>query len=766
MKRSILLIIHILSVVLVVAGFAVLHNYTIRGRGISWINSASFEESVRFSEMVGDDLMAIRRLAVLRNAFEEDAGPDNQNMLVSAESVNGSIIYTVGDVITLAGRFGFSLDPVTRSLTIGEPAGDANNYEIRVTYKAYDPFYFRNITPGPSQGVMTVRDMCLEAMRAMAEYYALDALYRSGQSNFAYAAYFETDSGEELVITNSGDITDNIGAYGKYLLVRNDGAVETNIEPQPRGIQSDGTTFEYSEVEEGYVLEIGVDTMYLYADRYQAAAYGYEGYISRAWRWAGALAAGALILLVTLVLLVRDQDVVKRGKAFAMDRLPIEGMIAIYAFTAVFLYGIFRGGLYNVMGVLAEEGSWNFWCTTVKSVIVYAFCVVILCSMYRRSYQGGVFSNSLILRGINALADDTTGSIWRVLLPYACFLVLNAVCIGAGVYCFSHRLLSRFYLFASVILFAFAAAVDIAAYVLLYGRNVQRTKINSALRRISDGEVEYTMEELEFSGAELEAARSINSISDGLSHAINEQVKADRLKADLITNVSHDIKTPLTSIINYVDLIRRENVDNEKIREYIDVLVRKSARLKNLTEDLVEASKASSGNVRLDMKKIDMSQLASQAAGEFDDKFSARNLEFNLALPEEPAWILADGRHLWRVFENLLNNAAKYSMEHTRIYAEVIREEGSCIFSIKNISQDKLNISPDELTERFIRGDVSRSTEGSGLGLSIAKSLTQLMGGKLVIEIDGDLYKARVVLPEYTGQEPEETEKSGTIEIA
>ena len=394
-------------------------------------------------------------------------------------------------------------------------------------------------------------------------------------------------------------------------------------------------------------------------------------------------------------------------------------------------------------------------------VIVYIFSVEILCSMYRRTYHGGVFYNSLLRRGMLALTDDSTDMVWSTLSAYGLFVSFNAVCIGAGVWCVMNAMLSRFYVFAAIMLFVLAGAVDIAVYVLIYGRRKQRATINKALKQISEGDVEYTIGEEGFSGGELEAVRSINSISDGLNHAITEQVKADRLKADLITNVSHDIKTPLTSIINYVDLLKRENIEDEKIREYIDVLDRKSARLKNLTEDLVEASKASSGNIKLEMTRLDMAELAGQAAGEFEDKFAKRSLEFNLSVPEEPVYILADGRHLWRVFENLLNNAAKYAMEHTRIYADVKKENGNCIFSIKNVSQEKLNISPDELTERFIRGDVSRSTEGSGLGLSIAKSLTTLMGGKLVIEIDGDLYKALVILPEYI-EETENTDENQT----
>ena len=763
MKRSILIILHILAMLLVLAGFVSLRDYSVRGRGISWINSSSFEDSIRFSEMVSSDIAGIKRLAVLKKAFETDNSLDEEKTIVTAESMNGGIVYTVGDILTLSKKFGYTLDNDSHSLVVNR-VSDVNNYQIRVTYKEYDPYYFQNIVPGPSQGVMNIRDLCIETLRSIAEYYSLKAIYDSPESNFQYAAYFLTDDEEELVVSNAQDLSASIGSFGKYLVVSSDYSVTTNIVPQPDNIMQGINDFPYADLD-GNVLEIGIDTMYLYADRYRAAADSFEGYIKNAYYYLAMLIGGAVLMLITLVPIVRDSDVAKTGKVFVMDRLPLESMILILAFGAVAVYGMFRIGLYNFMEVLAEEGSWNFWCKTAKMVIVYIFCVVILCSMYRRSYHGGVFYNSLLRRGMLALADDSTDMIWSTVAGYGLFVLVNAVCIGLGVWCSMNAMLSRFYVFAAIMLFVFAGAVDIAVYVLLYGRRKQRAAINKALKQISGGNVAYTIDEEGYSGGELEAVRSINSISDGLSHAISEQVRADRLKADLITNVSHDIKTPLTSIINYVDLLKRENIEDEKIKEYIDVLDRKSARLKNLTEDLVEASKASSGNIKLEMRRLDMAELAGQAGGEFDDKFAKRNLEFNLSVPEEPVYILADGRHLWRVFENLLNNAAKYSMEHTRIYADVRKENGNCIFSIKNISQDRLNISPDELTERFIRGDVSRSTEGSGLGLSIAKSLTTLMGGKLVIEIDGDLYKANVILPEYNEEmdEAQKNEPNNTI---
>lgn len=242
-------------------------------------------------------------------------------------------------------------------------------------------------------------------------------------------------------------------------------------------------------------------------------------------------------------------------------------------------------------------------------------------------------------------------------------------------------------------------------------------------------------------------AEHLNNISSGLDSAIQEQVKSERLKASLITNVSHDIKTPLTSIINYVDLLKREKIQDPKIAAYLEVLDQKSQRLKTLTEDLVEASKASSGNMKLDISDIDLVELVQQTNGEFEERFALRRLELISSIPDEVLIIQADGRRLWRVLENLYTNAVKYAMEHSRVYVDVLDEDGKAIFTIKNVSESSLNISPDELTERFVRGDVSRATEGSGLGLSISKDLTQLQGGEFQVVIDGDLFKAVVSFP-------------------
>lgn len=244
-----------------------------------------------------------------------------------------------------------------------------------------------------------------------------------------------------------------------------------------------------------------------------------------------------------------------------------------------------------------------------------------------------------------------------------------------------------------------------------------------------------------------EFGETLNNIGGGLEAAVDEKMRSERLKTELITNVSHDIKTPLTSIVNYVDLIKKENIESEKVREYVEVLDRHSARLKKLIEDLVEASKASTGNISVESERCDVGVLLEQSLGEYNERLAECQLSPIVSHPSESIYIMADGRRLWRVFDNLLCNVCKYSMPQTRVYITLEREGDSAVITIRNISRESLNISSDELMERFVRGDSSRNTEGSGLGLSIAKSLTELQGGSLDIAVDGDLFKATLVFP-------------------
>lgn len=266
-------------------------------------------------------------------------------------------------------------------------------------------------------------------------------------------------------------------------------------------------------------------------------------------------------------------------------------------------------------------------------------------------------------------------------------------------------------------------------------------KVREHIRNMYNGNTESVLDEDELYGELKQVAKELNDISGGLSNAIEEATKSERLKTELITNVSHDIKTPLTSIINYVDLMKQEEIKNPKVQEYLEVLDAKSQRLKKLTEDLVEASKASSGNIKLTMENLNVKELIKQVGGEFEDRLKSRGLEVIESFPEEEISILADSRYMYRVMENMYVNIAKYALENSRVYVDVTKTNKKIQIALKNISKDKLNITVDELMERFTRGDVSRTTEGSGLGISIAKSLVELQNGKFDIYLDGDLFK-------------------------
>ena len=270
-------------------------------------------------------------------------------------------------------------------------------------------------------------------------------------------------------------------------------------------------------------------------------------------------------------------------------------------------------------------------------------------------------------------------------------------------------------------------------------------KIKQALKGIYNGQTNIELNTNEFKGELKETSIYINDIQNGFSNAINESIKSERMKTELITNVSHDIKTPLTSIINYVDLLKTENIKNEKAKEYIEILEGKSQRLKKLIEDLVEVSKASSGNLKLNIEKINLVELIKQTTGEFEDKFKEKNLIIETNMLDNNIYINADNRYMYRVIENIFSNISKYALEGSRVYIDVNKNKDQAKIEIKNISKEKLNISADELMQRFVRGDKSRTTEGSGLGLSISKSLVELQNGKFNIIIDGDLFKVEIV---------------------
>ena len=268
-----------------------------------------------------------------------------------------------------------------------------------------------------------------------------------------------------------------------------------------------------------------------------------------------------------------------------------------------------------------------------------------------------------------------------------------------------------------------------------------------AVENMKNGNLDINLDSTKFVFPLKDFARNLNECRDSIEKAVGEALKGERLKTELITNVSHDLKTPLTSIINYVSLLKLCNIEGEDENKYLDILDEKSTKLKRLIEDLTEASKASSGNIKMTVDTVNLNELALQAVGENNDVLENVGLEIVVSQKDNDLFVKADSQHTFRIFDNLFSNVKKYALSGTRVYVDVYKEENYGVFSVKNISKDKLNINPDEITERFVRGDNSRTTEGSGLGLSIARSFTELQNGIFSIEIDGDLFKVTVKLP-------------------
>ncbi len=536
----------------------------------------------------------------------------------------------------------------------------------------------------------------------------------------------------ELADRNS--LLDYIRSHGDYLIFNSsDMSYEMNQMPVSLSeISSYLKEFPMS-VEGNYTLAIAIDPSYVASDNLQMYKRQYEEIqpISRMSVYGVIL--GGILYLLTLVYLTlaagrgtEEEDRIISLTRF--DRIRTEGAALLLLLPAWLI--TFAGALmYNRVNGLGEAGVFG-------GVITFSLNFLFLCgylSLVRRIKTRTLWKNSVlyaILKHFYRMVGRWKVTT-KVMLSYGMFLLVN-------------MLLFFFGSLGIMLLVIF----DFTAGLILLQQARQRKQILDGIRKISEGDLDYQIPIEKLSGDSLLLAEAVNHIGEGLSTAVEQSVKDERLKTDLITNVSHDIKTPLTSIINYVDLLKREDIPNERARNYIAILEDKSQRLKHLTDDLVEASKISSGNVKLELVRINFQELINQTNGEFSEKFEERELQLVVNMPREPVIIEADGRRLWRIIENLYGNVAKYAMPRTRVYVELTVVGHMVRFHIKNISEQPLNIDAGELTERFIRGDVARSTEGSGLGLSITKTLTELQKGSFDIYLDGDLFKVTIIFPE------------------
>lgn len=741
-KKESAVLMHIFFSLLIIIGVTVMYNNNHYGEGIRWISRETYEDTPGFSRQLKSDVDDIFSYVKYKEVFETDGKLDYTKPVAQVtEGPGREKTYTIDEMIRRAKSLGYYLNENFK-VSGGKPAVTGDGSQVKVNYRTYEPD-FKETEPGDN--LLTLDQLAYEVLTHLGNYYSFYYHFIQHSSNLKFQIRYENTAEDYKLYNNiSGKTIDDFKAMGKYLYVTGEDLyVDSNLVDLPKNVSSQ--LEQMNPYDNGnYYMVVAVNTSYPFDDAYSRASDSYSQ--TRILFIAGmaSLFIGLLGFAVTLYHLVSFTG----GALNRVDRLPAEICLLFFGAAAIFaLFLAYELG-YRIIHLFLSDANWYYGEKALRIVICYAACLAAALSLLKQYRAKILWSRSLTRRMFSSLSLYFRNLRFtaRIIFTYCLFLGFNTAMISAFIYLlFSYDSLeSRFLMGAAAIL---ALCLDLRVFHQMYINAWETDEINKALLSMSQGNTSYKINAARFKGKEKELAEHINNIGTGLETALQEKVRSERLKADLITNVSHDIKTPLTSIINYVDLIKREKIQNPKIQGYLDVLEQKSQRLKTLTEDLVEASKASSGNLKLEIASIDFVELIQQTNGEFEEKFALHHLELVPSIPDESILIEADGRYLWRVLENLYNNAFKYAMEHSRVYVDIEKEEGYVSFIMKNISANPLNIRADELTERFVRGDVARTTEGSGLGISIAKSLTELQGGDFSLYIDGDLFKAQVAFP-------------------
>lgn len=755
-KKNIAVLMHIIFLTLAVAGISVMYLNSQIGMGVSWLRDSRYDETEQFQAQFQQDLDNIFEYVSYRDVFETDGTLDLSREMFSITRDGPEIIYTLEEVLRYAKSQGFYLNDqfeVVNDMFLYNNA--ATSQDCLVNWRAYST---DQKLSEPGDAYTSLLELAKEVLYCLSSYYKVHYELLSNPSNLYFQIAYSNGGDGQMLYTNCPDLTvDDMWKLGRFCYLDSDSIfIDTNLPEIPRNMTISMEKNNFYSADHYYIM-VAVDTDYPADDAYAEASGNYQHLRNRFMEGMAALGIGILGCLITLYYLIllsgyrtEDRSTVTLHH---FDTISTESWIILIGICTAFMLFIGEKIGYKLIHLLINVASWEYAERMMRIIIIYTCCMIGMFSLLRRYKAHVLWENSLIHRiqlDIQDYFSNRTFS-YRLICYFSAFLCvqIGGCALIAAAFHFQKYLPMKL---AILLLILAMAVIDYRTFRWIYSSSRQEDRIADAIGRIAGGDTSYQMDLDGLSGKELGIARKINLIGTGLERALQEQVKSERLKADLITNVSHDIKTPLTSIINYVDLLKREQLPGERVQEYLNVLDQKSQRLKTLTEDLVEASKASSGNLKLEMTRLDLVEMIWQTNGEFEEKFADRHLELVSSLPDTSALIEADGRHLWRVLENLYNNAFKYAMERSRVYTDVICDNGTAYFTIKNVSEHPLNVSSEELTERFVRGDVSRTTEGSGLGLSIAQSLTKLQGGTFDIIIDGDLFKVRIGFPLITAQ--------------
>ncbi len=756
----------------------------------------NFRESAAFEDLFSIEAQQIIRYAVIRNQMENNGSFDGEkkvditayaNRFKMLERPYVTAIYSLKDML-LWGRYGVQYEYVTSSDT------DSDLYPLIASADSddYENYYssgvgFRMVI----DRYETVDGMELENVASdLEEYYKLSGYLKTTVDNLSYN-YQEY---QRYIVDYASENTNmryvvRICVDGKYIYYTNDDRIEPEKLSQEYETEinslyyKDGAYLFFDPGNMSYSNSLGLsstkmvemlkDYEYIYndeskiwisvlsgtefpvQDNFVSLERAYKEVIPVWWLYFAVIFVSAAVFLTLVVYTTVKEQPGETLKFF--DRTPLEiwgilflGILsmevyAVYTLNSLVAYALIEKNNYalTVAGIVTLGGIFLLilyfsLIRKIKSRKVLYYSLTGRSLRKERSFVRGFLN---ILRRIY----DRSSVTFHVLIPVLFVAGVNILLTYEAIYDWNHS--TRYVIL--LVLF------NLLTLIHRFRKQMQFDTIMDGIDEIRSGALDYQVDLKGLSGDEKKIAEALNDMEIGIRDAVDISTRDEKLKADLITNVSHDIKTPLTSIINYIDLLKRENIQNENARRYIEVLDQKAQRLKQLTEDLVEASKISSGNIQLYPEPILFLELMNQALGEFSEKFEQKNLTVVTDYNSDRSMVFVDPRQMWRIMENLLNNIFKYAMADTRVYVsldnELREDKNFVIFSVKNISAQRLNIDASELTERFIRGDVSRSTEGSGLGLSIARNLTEAMGGTFTIYLDGDLFKVTLEFQEYKG---------------
>jgi len=708
----------------------------------------AFEDTALFIEILKEELKDVTRMCVIRNQMETKGVYDGDKIVditafanrdeVIADDTEVTAEYYLDDLIKW-GNYGFDFE------TIGSRSELFDRYK---TIEGKELEEYATTNEEYKTLVTNLQIASSELFQNYTEYTKYIKEYGKDSTNLVFCYRFVED-GKAVYYSNADldfksmtadDITAIFAKYNKFVVYNPDKMqISTNTVLNAQDFRTILTQYEYSFQDDSR-LWIGVNNTYSHNDIFKTASDMYNADDPFFVIWAIVAIVAIVLFVVTLLGMTRIEKVVvfEGKKAARMEKNDHIG-IELYILLWVVFVALFVLALKEFSYHLPIKSEQVYTASTVFGAFVFVahiiFSTLYLCGI-RKIRTKRFFKDSILVwvyRKIKQGALDTYDNgnlIARTWLPYLLFLCLNLVLVLWDV---------------KGILIAFV--IDMVVGTWLFMETKSRQNIVDGIEKIKDGDFAHKIDTQNFHGDNLILANSVNSIGDSIHKAVEISMKDEKMKADLITNVSHDIKTPLTSIINYVDFLKRENIQDEKIRGYIQVLDSKSQRLKQLTDDLVEASKISSGNISIQHERINFVEFIHQVFGEFAEKFDSKGLKLVKNLPASPVYIKVDSRHIFRVIENLYNNIYKYAMEGTRVYlnmdtfVEEATKKARVYLAIKNISAQPLNVSAEELTERFVQGDEARASEGSGLGLSIAKNLTKSLGGDFDLQLDGDLFK-------------------------